>query len=379
LRGRARRLRRPRRGARGRRGRGHLSPLLGARDGRGRGRARLRARACAPGDGGGLVDGHRGRARSRSRGHPVGGPRGAPARSAPARRAPGARRGARRRPGVSARASHGRGAERRRLAGRPGRPLRGRAPAVGAMPAPYRGVLFDLFGTLVGFDAGRLPELEVDGVRHRTTVGGLGPALAEWVPGVSRADFARALLAVSDELARARAVDHVEWPSRERFRRALARVGCAPGALSEAAVDLSRAHMAFIAAATVLPPAHAELLAALRPRYRLGLVSNFDDTGTAYGILVRHGIARWFDTVVISEGLGLRKPHPAVARAGLRGLGLAAGEALLVGDTYGEDVAGARAAGLDAAWIDARGQGVPEGAAPPRYVLRALPALAALL
>src|SRR5205823_3301523 len=117
LRGRARRLRRPRRGARGRRGRGHLSPLLRARDGR------------------------------------------------------------------------------------------GRAPAIGAMPAPYRGVLFDLFGTLVGFEAGRLPELEVDGVRHRTTVGGLGPALAEWVPGVALADFALALLAVSDELARARAVD----------------------------------------------------------------------------------------------------------------------------------------------------------------------------
>src|SRR5213076_381686 len=101
------------------------------------------------------------------------------------------------------------------------------------MAAPYRGVLFDLFGTLVAFDAGRLPELEVEGVRHRTTVGGLAPALAEWVPGVSLAAFARALLAVSDELARARAVDHIERPSRERFRRALARVGCAPGALSE--------------------------------------------------------------------------------------------------------------------------------------------------
>src|SRR5207247_647392 len=183
------------------------------------------------------------------------------------------------------------------------------------MAAPYRGVLFDLFGTLVAFDAGRLPELEVEGVRHRTTVGGLAPALAEWVPGVSLAAFARALLAVSDELARARAVDHLElpsrerfrralaragcapgvlasaagpagWvpgvsraafagallavsdelararavdhielPSRERFRRALARVGCAPGVLAEAAVDLSRAHMALIAAATVLPPA----------------------------------------------------------------------------------------------------------------------------
>ncbi|HUE30321.1 MAG TPA: HAD family hydrolase, partial [Verrucomicrobiae bacterium] len=190
------------------------------------------------------------------------------------------------------------------------------------MAAPYRGVLFDLFGTLVRFEAGRLPELDVDGVRHRTTVGGLGPVLAEWVPGVSLLNFARALATVSDEVARARAADHVELPSRERFGRALARVGCAPGALAEAAVAVSRAHMALIAGATVLPPAHAELLAALRPRYRLGLVSNFDDTATAYDILVRHGIARFFDTIVVSEGLGLRKPHPAVARAGLRGLGL---------------------------------------------------------
>src|SRR5438034_1269460 len=174
------------------------------------------------------------------------------------------------------------------------------------MAAPYRGVLFDLFGTLVAFDAGRLPELEVEGVRHRTTVGGLAPALAEWVPGVSLAAFARALLAVSDELARARAVDHIELPSRERFRRALARVGCAPGVLAEAAVDLSRAHMALIAAATVLPPAHAELLAALRPRYRLGLVSNFDDTGAAYDILGRHGIARPLaaGAVLVCGGLG---------------------------------------------------------------------------
>ena len=247
------------------------------------------------------------------------------------------------------------------------------------MPESYRGVLFDLFGTLLTVDARGLPELVVDGVPHRTTVGGLAPALAGWVPGVSLADFARALHAVSDEMAQARAVDHVELSSRERFRRALTRVGCADHVLAEAAADLSRAHMALVAAATVLPPAHAALLAALRPRYRLGLVSNFDDTATAYDILVRHKIAGCLDTVVISEGLGLRKPHPAMARAGLRGLGLAAPEVLLVGDTYGEDVAGARAAGLDAAWIDVHARGVPGGALPPRYVLRALPELAALL
>src|SRR5690242_14868792 len=143
----------------------------------------------------------------------------------------------------------------------------------------YRGVLLDLFGTLVHFDARRLPELEVDGDRMRTTVGALGALLAECVPGVTPVEFWRVLLAVSEEMARARTEQLLELPSRERFRRALERVGCADARLAEAAVTLSRAHMAAIVAATVFPADHAALLAALRPSYRLGVVSNFDDTG----------------------------------------------------------------------------------------------------
>jgi len=247
------------------------------------------------------------------------------------------------------------------------------------MRSPYRGVLFDLFGTLIVFDPQRLPELDVDGERVRSTVGALRPLLAEWVPGVSVADFWRALIVVSDEMARARAYDHIELPSRERFRRALERVGCEDEAQAEAAVHLSRAHMAQLIAATALPPGHAALLAALHAHYRLGLVSNFDDTGAAYEILLRHRLAARLDTVIVSEALGLRKPHPAVVRAALRGLCLDPADVLLVGDTYGEDVAAARAAGLDAAWIDAHGRGVPPGQPVPRHVVRALPEIAAFL
>src|SRR5262245_2018922 len=119
--------------------------------------------------------------------------------------------------------------------------------------AAYRGVLFDLFGTLVAFDPERLPELEVGGRQVRTTVAGLTAVLAEWVPATTPAAFLTALAAVSDEMARARTADHVELPSRERFRRALERVGCGDVRGVEAAIQLSRAHMACIAAATVLP------------------------------------------------------------------------------------------------------------------------------
>ena len=247
------------------------------------------------------------------------------------------------------------------------------------MASPYRGVLLDLFGTLITFDPARLPELAVGGERVRSTVGALGSLLAEWVPDVTLPDFWQALLAVSDEMARARAYDHVELPSRERFRRALERVGCDDALQMEAAVHLSRAHMARIVDVTVFPPAHAALLASLRSRHRLGLVSNFDDTGAAYDILLRHGIARYLDTVIVSEALGLRKPHPALVRAGVRGLGLEPREVVMVGDTWAEDIAGARAAGVDAVWIDAHGRGVPDGQPAPRHILRTLPELDALL
>ena len=240
------------------------------------------------------------------------------------------------------------------------------------MPAPYRGILFDLFGTLITVDAGRLPVLTLDDARVRTTVGGLGPLLQEWVPGVTLAEFARALHAVSHELAQQRVLDHVELPSRERFRRALARVGCAS---LEAAVQLSRAHMRHIVDATVLPDAHAALLERARDRRRVALVSNFDDTGAAYDILARHGILAAFDSVVVSESLGLRKPHPAVVRAALVELDVPPEAALFVGDTFDEDVAGAHAAGVDALWIDSHGHGVPVGARSPRHVVSALTAL----
>src|SRR5262249_36667396 len=247
------------------------------------------------------------------------------------------------------------------------------------MTARYRGILFDLFGTLITFDPAHLPQPDTAGGPVRTTVAGLGGLLAEWVPGVALTAFWQALLSVSDEMARARAYDHVELPSRERFRRALERMGCDDDRQAEAAVHLSRAHMALIAAATVFPPAHAALVKDLRGRYRLGVVSNFDDAATAYEILLRHGIAPALDAVVVSEAIGLRKPHPAVVRAGVRGLGLAPAEVLFVGDTFAEDVAGAHAAGVDAVWIAGSNRVVPDGPVTPSHVVRTLPELRAIL
>lgn len=203
------------------------------------------------------------------------------------------------------------------------------------MSARYRAVVFDLFGTLIHFRV--RPDPGFAWLREPFAATG----------GADFDAFLKALRAVSAEIAVARGPDHREVPSRQRFARALARLGA-----DEAAAEaLSAAHMGYLDAATDLPAGHAALLRALGERYRLGLVSNFDHPPTAQAVLARHGVHRHFAVTLISADFGRRKPHPAIFAEALARLGAAPHEALYVGDTHAEDVVGARAAGMDVAWI----------------------------
>ena len=84
-----------------------------------------------------------------------------------------------------------------------------------------------------------------------------------------------------------------------------------------------------------------EALARLRAAgIRLGIVSNSD--GRVEQALEAAGLRDYFDVVVDSALVGVEKPDPAIFRAALDALGVAAGEALYVGDLYEVDVLGAR-------------------------------------
>jgi putative hydrolase of the HAD superfamily len=78
---------------------------------------------------------------------------------------------------------------------------------------------------------------------------------------------------------------------------------------------------------------------------RLGVVSNSD--GRVEQALVAAGIRDCFDVVLDSALVGVEKPDPTIFRAALAALGVAACEALYVGDLYHVDVVGARAAGME--------------------------------
>jgi len=102
------------------------------------------------------------------------------------------------------------------------------------------------------------------------------------------------------------------------------------------------------------------LLVALRERgIRLAIVSNWDSRLRA--ILDERGLRPWFDAVVISAEVGWRKPHPAIFATALERLGAAPGEALHCGDSFGDDVEGARASGIRPVLLDRSGTKRLEG------------------
>jgi putative hydrolase of the HAD superfamily len=142
----------------------------------------------------------------------------------------------------------------------------------------------------------------------------------------------------------------------ERFRRLFAAAGVDAGEarLQETAMSYRRAYLDARG-----PVAGAgDLLAALKPRVRIGIVSNniLDEQQQK----LRHlGLDRFVDALVVSEEAGVSKPDPAIFAIALRRLGAAAADAVMIGDSWSADIEGARAAGVRAIWFNRFKQAQP--------------------
>ena len=90
----------------------------------------------------------------------------------------------------------------------------------------------------------------------------------------------------------------------------------------------------------------------LGKRYRLVVLSNGDPHFLDH--LVKNRVQWAFDDVISVTFVGAFKPHPAVYRRAARDLGLEVGECMMV-SANAFDVVGARACGLQAAFVDRYG------------------------
>lgn len=123
-----------------------------------------------------------------------------------------------------------------------------------------------------------------------------------------------------------------------------------------------------------------DTLEALRARgLHLGIVSNIDDDQLAH-LLDLAAIAPYFDSIISSEQAQSCKPDRSIFEEALRRAGCVAAEALFVGDTLAQDIAGANQVGLQSVLLWHRQDRDPPVAEPrPRHVIRRIPDLLELL
>ena len=101
------------------------------------------------------------------------------------------------------------------------------------------------------------------------------------------------------------------------------------------------------------PQAREALELVRRAGLRAGVISN--SNGSVRASLQALGLAPYLDFVLDSGEVGFEKPDPRIFELALARAGIAAAEAVHVGDLYSIDVRGARAGGLHAVLLDPGG------------------------
>lgn len=93
----------------------------------------------------------------------------------------------------------------------------------------------------------------------------------------------------------------------------------------------------------------------LSKKYPLVLVSNF--YGNINTILEDFKLISFFNDIIESSVVGVRKPDPAIYQLGVDAIGLNAENVLVVGDSFSKDVVPAKTVGCQVAWLKGEGWG----------------------
>jgi haloacid dehalogenase superfamily, subfamily IA, variant 3 with third motif having DD or ED/haloacid dehalogenase superfamily, subfamily IA, variant 1 with third motif having Dx(3-4)D or Dx(3-4)E len=240
------------------------------------------------------------------------------------------------------------------------------------------GVLFDLGSTLIYSAHDQnwgavMPRMQADLLAHLNTH---GYALAP------EAFFSRlrANYAVFDQQ---RQSDWVEYTASYLIATTLADLG-APAPAPDVLAEAVKAYFAYSETLyEPMPGAHATLRELQAAGLRLGLISNASDAGNVQRLIDNAGLREYFDPILISAAVGLRKPNPRIFQLALTAWGLPPAAVVMVGDTLGADILGAQLAGLRHVWLSARADGpanrAHRGNIVPEAEIRALAELPPLI
>ena len=202
-----------------------------------------------------------------------------------------------------------------------------------------KGAIFDLGETLIHLTT------SLDEVRD-SRVQAIYDALREKGVSLDFNDLRRQYMALHDEESEYAARTLEEIDVAKSLPKLLDRLGV-EARPRPPIFDLVKKFFAFEVNSWVLFPGVHEMLVDVRALgLRMGMLSNSRSDWAIREITDRLDIAKFFDAIVTSAAVGIRKPRPEPFQEILKELGLNGSEAVMVGNSTEADISGARPLGL---------------------------------
>jgi 2-haloacid dehalogenase len=149
----------------------------------------------------------------------------------------------------------------------------------------------------------------------------------------------------------------------ERFRRLAAELQLPDLPLEK----VSTFYLETLSGQSQLLPGALDMVQELAKRFPLALITN-GIASVQNKRFAASPITAYFQSIVISEEVGIAKPDPRIFAPALQKLGVKAADVLYVGDSVTSDMAAARNAGMDFCWFNPSGAPVPAGYAPVHII-----------
>ena len=214
------------------------------------------------------------------------------------------------------------------------------------VPCPasnYKHIFFDLDRTLWDFDAAA--EVAFERIYEKYHLKSLG------IP--SAHEFHEVYHPLNEQLWVLYRADQItkDELNRTRFLKPLEHYGIHDIELAD---HLSEDYVYWSPRIVRLVPGTMELLDYLKPKYHLHLITNgFQEV--QHTKLGGSGLEPYFETLTVSEEVGVKKPNPEIFLYALNKAHAKAEESLVIGDEMAVDIDGARAAGIDQIFFNPSG------------------------
>lgn len=120
---------------------------------------------------------------------------------------------------------------------------------------------------------------------------------------------------------------------------------------SEYAIKISDDYLERTTLQTELVDGAIELLDYLKPKYKLHILSN-GFTEVQFKKISNSGLNGYFDKIILSEDVGVNKPHPDIFNYALSQTSSSANQTLMIGDSFDADIVGAYNSNIDQIWFN---------------------------